>query len=532
MKFSLALVALAFTSIHARQLEDDTDANAAATSWPAYDADFEANWEDYAGSGIKIEYERCANQLSINNNGNDGNEGEDGDYEATGYRNRFVEVKLTDASGHSGYAIIALKTFVASQLGRIEEKIEPACNACPGFDVEGSNSENWQDGYCAGYTMESALGWDTWYANNCDEDCMEEQAVTTGSDQDNEEENENEDQEDEAEEEDGDGERRLRTTTRVLGSSSSSSSSPSTYFPGYYNTKDQFCANCMYDCDEDGDYAKVLNVWQYFASEDEECINTGIVSSTTNSNGEDLVYYIGVFCNGNNNEIKLGVFNDQYCTTPMNIEAGYIIGQMEDFSASNDGDSDATTSGTQVAVVSVPVILPWAIISEEIACDQDEDDDYDVPSYLAEADASTAQQNTDTLEYKFTETCNQLLQTSFGCMGEITGFWNENTQSACAFVEILKGCSASNWINSCTTTMIDLVGDTYLVDEGATIDIWAAQASGSNSSSSASKFQKTLLSCTIPLTVILGILSCYYHGKISGSGKGSVELSRQGGAMA
>ncbi|GMH62968.1 hypothetical protein TL16_g03596 [Triparma laevis f. inornata] len=125
--------------------------------------------------------------------------------------------------------------------------------------------------------MESAYGWETWYANNCDDECKEEQAAATTSDNDNEE--ENEEQEDEDEDEDEDEERRLRTTTRVLGSSSSS------VFPGHYSTKDQFCANCMYDCDEYGDYAKVLNVWQYFAGEDEGCINTGIVSTTANSNG-------------------------------------------------------------------------------------------------------------------------------------------------------------------------------------------------------------------------------------------------------
>ena len=367
--------------------------------------------------------------------------------------------------------------------------------------------------------MEDATGWSNWYSANCDEDCAEQ-----ASQQQEEEEQEQEEEGDEDEEEADEDERRLRATRKRKLSTSGSSQ------PGIYNNVASFCMNCMNDCDEDGDVQKSLEIWQDFSGA--ECTETEIPSSTYNSDGELINYFIGPFCNGNTDEIKLGVFLDQYCTTVIDVDAGYVIAQIEEYQDSQDEDATATATSTASAVVTAfDVDLAWAIIETEIACDENKNDENDAPSYLATSDEQTTATSENEVEYEFSEVCSTMLQYSFGCTGEILGYYNENTISACSFAKLLKGCTSNNFMSECTTTMIDLQGDTYAISEGLTMDIWAMQAAGQTASGS-NKLQKTVLSLMIPATAILGILACYYAGKISGDGKGSVELSRQGGAMA
>ncbi|GMH97315.1 hypothetical protein TrST_g7068, partial [Triparma strigata] len=449
----------------------------------------------------------------------EGNGNDNGEYTATAERKRFVEVKLEDSNNHAGYVVMSLSSYLAAQLTLIENEIQSACNYCPGWDVDGSNSEDWAGGYCAAYSMEDATGWSNWYSANCDEDCQAE-----GSEQEEEqeqEEQEEEQDEDESQDEESGDERRLRATrTRKLNYNSET---------GVYNNVASFCMNCMNDCDEDGDVQKSLKIWQDFS--EAECTETEVPSSTYNSDGELINYFIGPFCNGNTNEIKLGVFLDEYCTMVLDIHAGYVIAQIEDY---QDEDATATSTHNGVAVYGDSEAENLAWVSEvfrdfwtvEVSCD--ENNNNDAPSYLATSDEQE-EENED--EVEFSEVCSTMLQYSFGCTGEILGYYNENTIAACSFVKLLKGCTSDNYISECTSTMIDLQGDTYAVSEGETMDMWAKQAAG-HSGSGSNKLQKTVLSLTIPATAILGILACYYAGKISGDGKGSVELSRQGGAMA
>ncbi|GMH96734.1 hypothetical protein TrST_g8863, partial [Triparma strigata] len=451
----------------------------------------------------------------------EGNGNDNGEYTATAERKRFVEVKVEDSNNHAGYVVMSLSSYLAAQLTRIENEIEPACNSCPEWDVDGSNSEDWAGGYCAAYSMEDATGWSNWYSANCDEDCQAE-----GSEQEEEQEQEEEEEQEEEQEDEEEGdERRLRATRKRKLSTSGSSQ------PGVYNNVASFCMNCMNDCDEDGDVQKSLKIWQDFS--EAECTETEVPSSTYNSDGELINYFIGPFCNGNTDEIKLGVFLDEYCTTVINVDAGYVIAQIEDYQDSAESeDEDATGTATANAVVTaIDVDLAWAIIETEIACDENKNDENDAPSYLATSGEQEEENEDEEDEVEFSEVCTTMLEVSFGCTGELLGYYNENTIAACSFVKLLKECDSDNWMSECTSTMIDLQGDTWAVDEGETMDMWAKQSSG-NSGSGSNKLQKTVLSLTIPATAILGILACYYAGKISGDGKGSVELSRQGGAMA
>ena len=54
-QFSLALAVMALTNVTARQLEDEDEDEAADNQeYPAYDADYEVDWEETVGNGLKV----------------------------------------------------------------------------------------------------------------------------------------------------------------------------------------------------------------------------------------------------------------------------------------------------------------------------------------------------------------------------------------------------------------------------------------------------------------------------------------------
>ena len=90
---------------------------------------------------------------------------------------------------------MSLSNYITAELTRIENAIQSACNYCPEWDVDGSNSEDWAGGYCAAHSMEDATGWSNWYSANCDEDCQAEQSEQEQEEQEEEEEEEEQEEE-------------------------------------------------------------------------------------------------------------------------------------------------------------------------------------------------------------------------------------------------------------------------------------------------------------------------------------------------
>jgi len=320
--------------------------------------------------------------------------------------------------------------------------------------------------------------------------------------------------------------RRLRALQRMLSGDRSIAS---------YDNRADFCKYCAYDCGEDGPI-EALKTFQ----EAGECRDTEIASQTIDEDGEYVNYKTQMYCNPNTKQIKLGVFSDETCSTPLNVDIDTVM-----INSSEDEYGNVVT--TQI---------PYQVqfdLKPTISCDQvdgDSEDDQQL-DYLVDEDAEEAndggrkldeeeqeqegygygeQENNNNqyeVAYKVSETCEKIVDESIGCVGNLYGYYSKEMQQQCELVQEVMNCESGI---SCTFTNIDLRGENYPVDEGSDVmSTWAINSPVGGSS--ASKGQKVILTFAIPLTALFAVAACYYHGKLSSSGKNAA-LSGQGGAMA
>lgn len=206
------------------------------------------------------------------------------------------------------------------------------------------------------------------------------------------------------------------------------------------------------------------------------------------NNGNSL--YAGPMCSSNGEQIKIGIFSDEYCTVHTSKSVSDYLGQDD------NGNSIQLSYG----------LLKKLYSSDCISCIEEDNDNQQYNGYAAEPN----------------EFCENLYEVAGKCESA-HNFNNGYSNYANYANQAAQENVVCNFISS-------LDSGTY--DETGEIRIGASSASSGSSSSSTSGAQKFFLSVFILGTVGLAVYAAMLHQKITKGAGTDAQLSSQGGTIA